>query len=67
MQKREPIIIAPGYTDDEICEWILEKALAITELKSTNEAIKASIDSVDTMKRIATKLAGKAALNIQRS
>ncbi|QLU99674.1 hypothetical protein HV284_00500 [Escherichia marmotae] len=67
MQKSEPIIIAPDYTDDEICEWILEKALAITELKSTNEAIKASIDSVDTMKRIATKLAGKAALNIQRS
>ncbi|ELO4939128.1 hypothetical protein QUQ76_004448 [Escherichia coli] len=66
MQKPEPVIIAPGYTDDEICEWILEKARAVTDLRSTNEAIKASIDGVETMKRIVTKLAGKAALNIQR-
>ncbi|EON4027061.1 hypothetical protein ACSTVQ_003889, partial [Shigella boydii] len=23
MQKREPVIIAPDYTDDELYEWIL--------------------------------------------
>ncbi|MCV4677561.1 hypothetical protein OFC08_32275, partial [Escherichia coli] len=25
MQKREPVIIAPDYTDDELYEWIHQK------------------------------------------
>ncbi|ENY6928667.1 protein YdfC, partial [Escherichia coli] len=25
MQKREPVIIAPDYTDDELYEWMRQK------------------------------------------
>ncbi len=27
MQKPEPVIIAPGYTDDEIYEWMIKEKL----------------------------------------
>lgn len=33
MQKREPVIIAPDYTDDEIYEWMCGKIRAINDLK----------------------------------
>ncbi len=29
MQKREPIIIAPDYTDDEFYEWILAASVSL--------------------------------------
>ncbi len=33
MQKPEPVIIAPGYTDDEIYEWMIKKVKAVQDLK----------------------------------
>ncbi|NPO48729.1 hypothetical protein HC426_23835, partial [Escherichia coli] len=38
MQKREPVIIAPDYTDDELYEWIHQKIKAAQDLKWANEA-----------------------------
>ncbi|KNA40317.1 hypothetical protein ERYG_05271 [Escherichia coli M114] len=38
MQKPEPIIIAPGYTDDEIYEWMKQKVKAAQDLKWVNDS-----------------------------
>ncbi|GCT65342.1 hypothetical protein [Escherichia coli] len=38
MQKREPVIIAPDYTDDELYEWMRQKINAAQDLKWSNEA-----------------------------
>ncbi|HBA6747514.1 TPA: hypothetical protein J2L26_001912 [Escherichia coli] len=38
MQKREPVIIAPDYTDDELYEWMRQKINAAQDLKWANEA-----------------------------
>lgn len=38
MQKREPVIIAPDYTDDELYEWMHQKINAAQDLKWANEA-----------------------------
>ncbi|EFJ2948274.1 hypothetical protein G5G55_001621 [Escherichia coli] len=38
MQKREPVIIAPDYTDDELYEWMRQKIKAAQDLKWANEA-----------------------------
>ncbi|EER2957382.1 protein YdfC, partial [Escherichia coli] len=38
MQKREPVIIAPDYTDDELYEWMHQKIKAAQDLKWANEA-----------------------------
>ncbi|MCL6945558.1 protein YdfC, partial [Escherichia coli] len=38
MQKREPVIIVPDYTDDELYEWIHQKIKAAQDLKWANEA-----------------------------
>ncbi len=32
MQKREPVIIAPDYTDDELYEWMRQKINAAQDL-----------------------------------
>ncbi|HGD8735888.1 TPA: protein YdfC, partial [Escherichia coli] len=37
MQKREPVIIAPDYTDDELYEWMRQKINAAQDLKWANE------------------------------
>ena len=37
MQKPEPIIIAPDYTDDELYEWMRQKINAAQDLKWANE------------------------------
>ncbi|EIL09404.1 hypothetical protein ECO9340_11870 [Escherichia coli O103:H25 str. CVM9340] len=33
MQKREPVIIAPDYTNDELYEWMHQKINAAQDLK----------------------------------
>ncbi|EIT3582030.1 hypothetical protein L1627_004909, partial [Escherichia coli] len=38
MHKREPVIIAPDYTDDELYEWMHQKIKAAQDLKWANEA-----------------------------
>ncbi|MBE7933649.1 hypothetical protein IPE75_22605 [Escherichia coli] len=38
MQKREPVIIAPDYTNDELYEWMHQKINAAQDLKWANEA-----------------------------
>ncbi|HAN4149404.1 TPA: hypothetical protein IFB44_005106, partial [Escherichia coli] len=38
MQKREPVIISPDYTDDELYEWMRRKIQAAQDLKWANEA-----------------------------
>lgn len=38
MQKREPVIIAPDYTDDELYEWMRQKINAAQDLKWADEA-----------------------------
>ncbi len=37
MQKREPVIIAPDYTNDELYEWMHQKINAAQDLKWANE------------------------------
>ncbi len=43
MQKREPVIIAPDYTEDEIYEWMCGKIRAINDLKQAANTKSASL------------------------
>ena len=45
MQKREPVIIAPDYTNDELYEWMRQKINAAQDLKWANESLEKAISS----------------------
>lgn len=45
MHKTEPKIVAPGYTDEEIYEWMTKKLAAINQLREVLSYRQETIDS----------------------
>ncbi|HEM0052873.1 TPA: hypothetical protein U0S14_003473 [Escherichia coli] len=66
MQKPEPYIIAPGYTDDEICDWMERKATAIRLLKKDRDSVTELRQKLAHMERESEGLAKDAAVMIGR-
>lgn len=66
MQKPEPVIIAPGYTDDELYEWMRQKITAAQDLKWANEARAKQAENLSTLEKDITRLEKVAALSIAR-
>lgn len=66
MQKPEPIIIAPGYTDDEIYEWMCGKIRAINNLKRAADYKECLSKELASAEQDITTLAKSAALNVSR-
>ena len=66
MQKREPVIIAPDYTDDELYEWMRQKINAAQDLKWANEARAKQAENLSAMEQDITRLEKAAALSIAR-
>lgn len=58
MQKREPVIIVPDYTDDELYEWIHQKIKAAQDLKWANEAVAKQAENLSALEQDITE-AGK--------
>lgn len=66
MQKREPVIIAPDYTDDEIYEWMSQKIKAAQELKWANESREQQIRSMSELEQEIASLTKAATLSVAR-
>ncbi|EON3078645.1 protein YdfC [Escherichia coli] len=66
MQKREPVIIAPDYNDDELYEWMRQKINAAQDLKWANEARAKQAENLSALEQDITKLEKAAALSIAR-
>ena len=56
MQKREPVIIAPDYTDDELYEWMRQKINAVQDLKWANEARTKQAENLSALEQDITRL-----------
>lgn len=56
MQKREPVIIAPDYTDDELYEWMRQKINAAQDLKWANEARAKQAENLSALEQDITRL-----------
>lgn len=67
MQKPEPTIIAPGYTDDEIYEWMYGKMRAINNLKQAVDHKERLSKELASAEQDITTLAKRAALNVSRA
>ncbi len=46
MHKTEPKIVAPGYTNEEIYEWMAKKLAAINQLREVLSYRQETIDSL---------------------
>ncbi len=66
MQKREPLIIAPDYTDDELYEWMRGKIRAINDLKQATDHKERLSETLASVTQDITALAKSAALNVSR-
>ena len=66
MQKREPVIIAPDYTYDELYEWMHHKINAAQDLKWANEAKTKQAENLSALEKDITRLEKAAALSIAR-
>ena len=67
MQKREPVIIAPDYTDDELLwQWMHQKINAAQDLKWANEARAKQAENLFSLEQDITNLEKAAALSIAR-
>ncbi|EOA6841550.1 protein YdfC [Escherichia coli] len=66
MHKREPVIIAPDYTDDELYEWMHQKIKAAQDLKWANEARAKQAENLSALEQDITNLEKAAALSIAR-
>ncbi|KAE9730131.1 hypothetical protein [Escherichia coli] len=66
MQKREPVIIAPDYTDDEIYEWMCGKIRAINDMKQAAGYKERLSKELASAEQDITTLAKRAALNVSR-
>ena len=66
MQKREPVIISPDYTDDELYEWMRRKIQAAQDLKWANEARAKEAENLSALEQDITRLEKEAALSIAR-
>ena len=66
MHKTEPKIIAPGYSDEEIIEWISRKLRAIRQLEN-EQLIKAeTLTSLENTEERINTLVSAATLDIDR-
>ncbi|WP_059251036.1 protein YdfC [Escherichia albertii] len=66
MQKPEPVIIAPDYTDDELYEWMCQKIKAAQDLKWANEARAKQAENLSALEKDITNLEKAVALSIAR-
>ncbi|ENB4960383.1 hypothetical protein ABH044_000319 [Escherichia coli] len=66
MQKREPVIIAPDYTDDEIYDWLERKATAVRLLKKARDSVTELRQKLAHMERESECLAKDAAVMVGR-
>ena len=67
MQKREPVIIAPDHTDEELYEWMSRKLEAAQDLKRANESRTIQVESLSALEQNIAGLTKTAALNIDRT
>ncbi len=56
MQKRDPVIIAPDSTDDELYEWMHQKIKAVQDLKWANEARAKQAENLSALEQDITNL-----------
>jgi hypothetical protein len=66
MQKPEPVIIAPDYTDDELYEWMRGKIRAINDLKQATDHKERLSETLTSVTQDIIALAKSAALNVSR-
>ncbi|WP_143367082.1 hypothetical protein, partial [Escherichia coli] len=52
MHKTEPKIVAPGYTDEEIYEWMTKKLAAINQLR---EVLSYRQETIDSLKKLVNR------------
>ena len=51
MHKTEPKIVAPGYTNEEIYEWMAKKLAAINQLREVLSYRQETIDSKNWIRK----------------
>ncbi|HAG7962125.1 MULTISPECIES: hypothetical protein [Escherichia] len=64
MHKTEPKIVAPGYTDEEIHEWMTKKLAAINQLREVLSYRQETIDSLKKLDQEITVLSQDVTLDI---
>ena len=64
MHKTEPKIVAPGYTDEEIYEWMTKKLSAINQLREVLSYRQETIDSLKKLDQEITVLSQDVTLDI---
>ncbi|HCL8910022.1 TPA: hypothetical protein N2161_004208 [Escherichia coli] len=64
MHKTEPKIVAPGYTDEEIYEWMTKKQAAINQLREVLSYRQETIDSLKKLDQEITVLSQDVTLDI---
>lgn len=64
MHKTEPKIVAPGYTDEEIYEWMTTKLAAINQLREVLSYRQETIDSLKKLDQEITVLSQDVTLDI---
>ncbi|CAD6136933.1 hypothetical protein AOY57_12760 [Escherichia coli] len=67
MKKPEPVIIAPGYTDYEIYEWMHGKVRAINNLWQAVDYKKRLSEELASVEQHFATLKKNATLNISRA
>ncbi|ENE21483.1 TPA: hypothetical protein JLN09_004373 [Escherichia coli] len=66
MQKPEPVIIAPGYTDDEIYEWMIKKVKAVQDLKWACDSRELQVKNLSELDKEIAGLTEAASLNVAK-
>ncbi|EIQ0735386.1 hypothetical protein LUL99_003982 [Escherichia coli] len=64
MHKTEPKIVAPGYTYEEIYEWMTKKLAAINQLREVLSYRQETIDSLKKLDQEITVLSQDVTLDI---
>ena len=64
MHKKEPKIVAPGYTNEEIYEWMTKKLPAINQLRELLSYRQETIGSLKKLDQEITVLSQDATLDI---
>ncbi|EEU9452205.1 hypothetical protein ID388_005020 [Escherichia coli] len=66
MQKTEPVIIALGYTDDEIYEWMINKVKAAQDLKWACDSRELQVKNLSELDKEIASLTESASLNVAK-
>ncbi|HAN6237188.1 TPA: hypothetical protein IFZ94_001929 [Escherichia coli] len=66
MQKREPVIIAPDYTDDELYEWMRQKINAAQDLKWACDSRELQVKNLSELDKEIAGLTEAASLNVAK-